>query len=140
MAETIKLPRSGLVLTLFSPTTGGYRASIGMLNVTITSHPTDRGKFLAAGWTSAQEEGRQPKVEAWLDDQLVALRSALLPPDAREIVARALWDAHTKCGSEYEQHPEWRVWETARIGDHDSFYRRADVVLAALAGDAGRNP
>ena len=62
------------------------------------------------------------------DAEIERLRAALLPSNAREIAARALWDA-TRTDGFHHGMVEW----DANNGDAWKYLRQADAVLAALA-------
>lgn len=83
-----------------------------------------------AGHGSGAMDADVPLADAisWLDSRVVELRRALMPPDAREIVARALFD-----------HEDMLAGEGITLAEQDesciaSYLETADAVLAALGG------
>jgi len=125
MSETIVLPRSGVVLawTGFS-----YEAQHGA-TLTKLVQSTDADQWYA-GHPSGYDEGglevygTRDECISWLDSRVLELRAALMPADARERVARALFHADTG------------LCDSCLPGDmmRDFWYAQADAVLAALGG------
>ena len=88
----------------------------------------DCGARWCAWWPDTKTHwGAREEVIAWLDAKVLETRAALLPQDARERVARALFEA------------EWRDvnredWPEFAIAD---FTHEVDAVLAALGLSGG---
>jgi len=117
VADSITLPRSGLVLrteggrALFFRPPGMNAAVLCPQIETLKPTATFMGESIAGD--------DEADCIAWLDSRVLALRVALLPKDAREIVAKALHDVRKR--NEREGTP---------ISAEQ--YRDADAVLAAL--------
>jgi len=73
---------------------------------------------------SVGTSGTRDECISWLDSRVLALRAALMPQDARERVARAIYHADTGLCDSCLSHD----------GDRDDYYAQADAVLAALGG------
>ncbi len=96
MAETITLKKSGVVLTQ-----DGLRDFYAVQGA-VSFH--DRGILRANCWTASETFTSRDECLAWLDARVLALRSALMPADAVERVAKWLV-AHARCdgfGNDYD--------------------------------------
>lgn len=132
VSETIVLPRSGVVLKTvardgnFEPILweGPSKARLGHSGAFwIASHmgeaaPTDLGTKLDDAKRRVVDGDGRAKCIDWLDLRVLALRAALLPAGAREVIAKALHDVRQR-------------------GERDTpisteQYRDADAVLRAL--------
>lgn len=121
MTEQITLPKSGIVLERRD--IGYWRASPGCGAWFAFNEFTSDWFRAQAGIVSHEAQSRDECI-AWLDARVLELRAALLPPDARELVAKAIFEA------------EWRDvnredWPEFVMAD---FAFEADHVLAALGG------
>jgi hypothetical protein len=88
MSETITLPRSGIVLTRRGPDS--------WLNAEAAISLSEWPSAWIAYFGSESQSGPKDEMLSWLDARVLALRAALMPPDARERIARAFLREHEK--------------------------------------------
>jgi len=140
MAEKMTLPRSGIVLDQARPGVWSFGVDwvVTMIRDPFVGSPTDR-------WVAAVADekddfmGTRDECLAWLDARVLALRAALLPADARELIAKALDESFNKvmsgpsCECECED-DECRPYDDLCIPCKAGPRYMADAVLAALGG------
>jgi len=120
--ETITLPKSGLVLTKLGWlwNYADFRAFVAGLQVRIYQS-TDHAwcaSTMGGGYTGHRTI--DDAISA-LDAEVLALRAALMPSDARERIAKASWDFDRVCD-----------WSEADAVESEAYYAHADNILAAL--------
>lgn len=119
---TITLPRSGLVLTKKRGTERLFIARMPHMKLMLVSDP--HGEWALARIGRDCDGGSLDECIARLDARVLELRAALLPPDARERIARAL---HLRrCGI---------ICDKERPPSEEDF-SVADAVLDVLGGGA----
>lgn len=129
MAETITLPKSGIVLERSAEKGTHWRRYIGPFCVEVRDHgeqpvhPTSYPRWAystGGGWSFTNDPAYVVKS---LDESMLKALAALLPADARERVARWV-RAHDYRGAELCDDPDCGGCVSARLD--------ADAVLAAL--------
>jgi hypothetical protein len=133
MSETIVLPRSGVVLTQHPKVPySRFIATAGLVEMILECVTLDHLNWdarICFPVTRTSREcvgayGEKGECISWLDSRVLELRAALMPADARERVARAIYHADTGLCDSCLSHD----------GDRDDYYAQADAALAALGG------
>ena len=129
MGETITLPKSGLTIGPFDQF--GY-ASLGQLSINVRTHQHTGEVAVTVGNSFSWGRSIEDAID-FIDSLVLETRAALTPPghvlvgpDARETVARELWEFNRVC-----------EWTEATEDEKTDYLLGADAVLRAIGVRGG---